>query len=314
MCEMNLIKSNYTIFSLESPEFKDINEAVVFIGVPFGKGNFKNDKCSKFPGYLRSYMYGKNIKLKNQCNFKYLSTKIDFEKLKELIKNNQIVDLGDIWILNNENAKFTYENIYNTYKSFLEKKIVPFSIGGDHSISYPIVKALSHFHEQIQILHFDAHLDVSNSELQKKFSEEGRVTHHFGNVMKLCADLNQVKKIVHIGIRDFVNMNYELPQESIVIYNDEIESNLLDAIDPNIPTYISFDIDVLCPSLAPGTATPVCNGLFFSDIVNVLKILPDDLNVVGIDLVEVNPELDLKNQTTQIATQLISLLVNTIKL
>lgn len=314
---MQLIKSLPTLFNFEYTKFHQIKEnSISILGIPFGNGNLRDPNCRKFPTYIRNYLYNRNIQLNNSSDYRCITTQISFKNLQKLINNNLIKDIGDLRIIFNEYKHHTYENIENLSYALKEAGSVPFIMGGDHSITLPIIKGCTQYHNSIQILNFDAHLDMSNSKKQEKLYNEGIVSHHFGNVMSECAKLKSVEHIIHFGIRDLINLRPNYSEKSSIFFMEELEilnGSVWECISTELPTYITFDIDFFDPQIAPGTAVPVINGARIDPTIIFLNSILMELNIIGIDLVEINPDLDDRNQTIQLASQLILVLLNCIK-
>ena len=161
------------------------------------------------------------------------------------------------------------------------------SIGGDHSISYPIIDAYNHYFENINILHFDAHPDLYDNFENNPFSHASPFARILEN------DLS--KKLIQIGIR---TMNHHQQEQANkykvqVIDMKNFRSNL--KLDFNGPVYISIDLDGLDPSFAPGVSHPEPGGLSTRDVLSIVSGVKGD--VIGADIVEYNPKKDLNNIT-----------------
>ncbi len=171
-------------------------------------------------------------------------------------------------------------------------------IGGEHSVPYGAIKALSEKFSDFGILHIDAHHDLREA-------YQG-YTHSHASIMYNCMkDFSQIKQLVSIGVRDFCEEEHTLAKSSsnrITTYYDSDLSNLkfqgrsfektVHEIIQRLPdhVYISFDIDGLDPRFCPSTGTPVPGGLEFSEAVYILKsIAKSGRKIIGFDLCEVAP-------------------------
>lgn len=166
--------------------------------------------------------------------------------------------------------------IENYTLKFVRDAKKPLFIGGEHLITYPILKALKSFFERIQVLHFDAHWDMRDQ-------YEGMEFCH-ATVMKKVKTLG-VSHIFHIGVRSGTLEEFR---------NGKITSSLdklKEEIDFDIPIYISFDMDVLDPSLVPGVTTPEPGGLMFDQVVEYLLSI-SGMEIIGADVVELAPDYD----------------------
>lgn len=183
---------------------------------------------------------------------------------------------------------------------------IPFSIGGDHSISYPIIKAVSENHD-IGVIHFDAHSDTYFSEIDE-FYGDITVNHH-GNFLTKVLELDRIKQVITLGPRGLkgYQLTGELNKKHMFFSSFEIQQNndWLTAINPDLSYYLTFDVDVFDPNLLAGVSDPISNGLSFNKVISMLDILFKKLNIAGIDLVEVDPQRDQTGVTGDIVLQLI---------
>lgn len=176
------------------------------------------------------------------------------------------------------------------------------TLGGDHYISYPLLKAHARKHGPLALIHFDAHRDV-------EVDNGGRIDHGtmFGYAVR--EGLIDSKKSVQIGIRTtFVG---ETTMGFRIVYADEVHDSGPDKLAKIITdkvgqskAYLTFDIDCLDPSAAPGTGTPIPGGLSYHQAASVIRRLKD-VNFVGMDMVEVSPPYDHSDLTSAAAASLI---------
>lgn len=169
--------------------------------------------------------------------------------------------------------------------------------GGEHSVTYALVKAASRQHDAFGILQIDAHMDLRES-------YQG-FTHSHASVMYNCLKLNELKQLTQVGIRDYsLEENNRmiasdgrvetLTDEAIAAaqFNGETWRDMCDSIIHTLPkkVYITIDIDGLDPKLCPGTGTPVPGGLSFQQLVYLLQqVQAAGKEIIGADLVEVSP-------------------------
>ncbi|GHT45485.1 agmatinase [Planctomycetales bacterium] len=181
-----------------------------------------------------------------------------------------------------------FERIYETVKErkiFLEKKN-PIFLGGEHSITPPIVRAASERFNNISVLQFDAHADLRESYTGGKYS-------HASAMRRV---LDWTPHLVQIGIRSFSQEEYLAYSGRIakIITPQQVRNNfesviekVLDTLTDNV--YITVDIDVFDPAFAPGTGTPEPNGLDWQQVCGIIRQVCEMKNVVGADVVEVAP-------------------------
>ena len=170
-------------------------------------------------------------------------------------------------------------------------------IGGDHSISYPIIKYLFEQDEVAKVIIIDAHADFRDSYKNNRFSN--------ACVTRRIAELIGFENIIEIGIRSSSEEEY-VSLNQIRIYDAELLREkgvkwLLDAIgEGKEKTYLSIDIDVLDPSIAPGVEHPEPCGMSLESLISLIQKTIERKNVVASDVVEVNPRLDTVNGITSI--------------
>jgi agmatinase len=176
------------------------------------------------------------------------------------------------------------------------------SLGGDHYISYPLLKAHAKKHGPLALVHFDAHRDMEPD-------SGGRIDHGTMFGYALREGLIDPTKSVQIGIRTtFVG---ETTDGIRIIYAEEVHDStaqqLADIITKQVgkqKAYLTFDIDCLDPSAAPGTGTPIPGGLTYHQAASIIRKLTN-VNFIGMDLVEVAPPYDHAEITSIAAASLI---------
>ena len=220
----------------------------------------------------------------------------------------QVADLGDV-ALNPYNLKASIDIIEHHYKELLQDAITPMSLGGDHTIALPILRAISEKHGPVALVHVDAHADVNDT----MFGEE--ITH--GTIFRRALEEGLVnpEKMFQIGLRatgyaadDF---DWARSKGVTVVQAEEcwykslapLMDSVRDTIGTEQPVYLSFDIDGLDPSVAPGTGTPEPAGLMTSQGLEIIRGC-FGLNLVGCDLVEVSPPYDTTGNTALLAANL----------
>lgn len=176
------------------------------------------------------------------------------------------------------------------------------SLGGDHYISYPLLKAHAKKHGPLSLVHFDAHRDV-------EIDDGGRIDHGtmFGYAVK--EGIINPKTSVQIGIR--TTFAGETTMGFRIIYADEVHDAVPATIAKMIQekvgkskAYLTFDIDCLDPSAAPGTGTPIPGGLTYHQAASIIRKLTD-IDFIGMDVVEVSPPYDHAEITSLAAASLV---------
>ncbi|URJ26521.1 agmatinase [Blochmannia endosymbiont of Camponotus modoc] len=214
-------------------------------------------------------------------------------------ENLHVVDCGDLIYKSGDIQDFT-SSLQNHAENLLMSGKKMLSFGGDHYITLPILRAYAKFFEKIAIIHFDAHADYYNND--SKY-DHGVVILHALNE-KLIDPVHSIQ----IGIRTEYKKCFGFTVLDVEYVNDtniDIIINKITSIAQSFPVYLTFDIDCLDPSIAPGTGTPVIGGLTSYRVLKLIRGF-QHLNIIGIDLVEVAPAYDCA-QITALAAATIGL-------
>lgn len=179
---------------------------------------------------------------------------------------------------------------------------VPFliSMGGDHSISYPLIKAHAQVHGPLSLIQLDAHSDTWEEPVKR--ADHGTMFYHAINEGLINANSS-----VQLGIRTHNQSDYGCTiLDANWVHTQGIDACIQKTQDVvrDTPVYLSLDIDVLDPAFAPGTGTPVCGGLSTWQVQTYLRGLLN-INFVGMDLVEVSPPYDPAETTALAAASLL---------
>ncbi len=209
-----------------------------------------------------------------------------------------IHDAGDIDLpIGNKQAAL--DMIYDAAKTLFQHNKKPCTIGGEHLITFPAFKAALEKYPDLRLVQIDAHLDM----IDKLFGE--KLSH--GTVMRRCFDLmgQEKNRIYQVGIRSGSKEEFEFAETHTRLFPFQT-NGFINAIDElrNYPIYLTVDLDVLDPSLLPGTGTPEAGGIFFPELINFFKAL-DGLNIIGADLVELSPRIDPTNNSTVTASKVL---------
>ncbi len=207
----------------------------------------------------------------------------------------------------------THTNVYDygnidrvqideVYDQILSKSKIPITIGGDHSITRHILKALSNNIGKFSLVYFDAHPDFVSS-----------TTNYYGSVFYDVLSHIDVDSSIQIGIRtpekeELDNIRkfnlkvitpFDIAEKGVA----EISESILNTIGKKV--YVSFDMDCIDPSYAPGVSVPVPMGLNNVDAIYLLKKIAKQ-GIVGMDIMEVCPSYDVKDRTSHLASRMIS--------
>jgi agmatinase len=222
--------------------------------------------------------------------------------------NQQVADAGDI-AANPFSIEAAIDQIEREARALLERAPYLLTLGGDHTVALPLLRAMAAAHGPVAVVHFDAHLDTWDAFFGAAY------TH--GTPFRRASEEGLLDRsgCIHVGIRGSVYSDVDLAEDSElgfqVVAAPEIDqigiSGVVERIQQRVeerPVYVSVDIDVLDPGLAPGTGTPEAGGLTSRELLTILRAF-SGLNVVGADVVEVSPAYD-HAQVTGIAAAHVS--------
>jgi len=199
-------------------------------------------------------------------------------------------------------GNITRSEIENIYEKISASSKIPISIGGDHSITRQIINALAKRHGKISLVYFDAHPDFVSS-----------TTNYYGSVVNDVLSNIEIGSSIQIGIRtpeqeELDNIKkfnlqvitpFDIQKHGIKLVTNSVLHRLGDKV------YVSFDMDCIDPSYAPGVSVPVPMGLNSTDAVYLLKEIAKK-GIVGMDIMEVCPSFDVKDRTSHLASRIIS--------
>ncbi len=188
------------------------------------------------------------------------------------------------------------EMISEVTKNILESGKIFFGIGGEHLVTYPVVKEYLKKYPDMVIVHFDAHADLREEYLDEKFSH--------ATVMQRIMDHTTPQNLIQIGIRSGTKQEILWMKENNTLLKnvDELRKRLSELKDR--PIFITLDLDVLDPSIMSGTGTPEPGGMTFNELIEYLLCFKNK-NIVGCDVVELSPDYDPTGVSTAVATKII---------
>ncbi len=272
---------NQGIFMAAGTDFDKSN--IVLTGVPF------DSTCS----YRAGARFGPSRIRQVSYSLEEYSIYQD-KSLSDMI----FCDAGDLE-LDTGNIDYSHNIIAGHARYLLHSEKIPVFIGGDHSISIPIIKEFHDFYgDDLVLLQLDAHADARDGYL-------GCVNSH-ASVIRRASGFMPGKNIYQCGIRSGSAEEIEFAQAHTNLFKFDIYEAVKGMI-PVIryrPLYVTLDIDVLDPAFANGTGTPEPGGVSSSDLLDTLMLLKD-CNIRGLDIVEVSPPYDASDRTAVIAAKII---------
>ncbi len=273
---------------------------IAFIGIPFDQGTLGRPGARFGPDALRdaprAYSYSDPYGVQGEADGYF-----NIDAGDELLRGVTMADCGNVPIVPSE-VTGNFDRITRAVEQVAARGALPVAVGGDHAITFPVVRGLSKF-APLNIVHFDAHLDYTHD------VQDALYTH--ASPIRRCRELNFVGHITSVGIRSARRIPYEeaVRDGSLIISGTQFRAMGPKAVAEAIPAaenlYITFDVDVLDPVQAPGTGTPETGGLFYGEARECLLALIERSNLVAFDVVEVAPPYDNSELTVQVAAQLI---------
>jgi len=226
----------------------------------------------------------------------------------------RVADIGDADVVVTDMAG-TFERVRLIAHELISDGVVLVSIGGDHSITWPLLEGATQAHagKRVGVIHFDAHHDLREAHFG---AESSGVP--FRKALEFPDNPVRGSDLVQIGLCEFANSAehaayaadmgitvipaLEVRQRGI---GDVIDNALEIAGDGTDALYVSLDIDVIDQSQAPGTAAPNAAGLDARDLQEALRRLARDPRIIGLDIVEISPPFDTDNRTGNVGAQLV---------
>lgn len=210
------------------------------------------------------------------------------------LAEDRIADCGDVDVLYT-NREATFTHVTAAVRQIIERGAVPVVLGGDHGVSFPAIRA---WRTPLSVVQFDAHLDVRPPSADLRYTN--------GTPFALVAGLPHVERIAQVGIRSLRTREGEfeaaLRRGNVVRTVRQFRAGgpaeLLSHLPPDRDLYVSIDLDVLDLPLVPGCASAEPGGLLFDELRAALSALARHAPVVGFDLVELNPMLDVPSGAT----------------
>jgi agmatinase len=294
-----LKKNPYTLFNCPRCNGAGCQSDVSVIGLPYDLGSQVAPGARNGPQTLR--LRSNEFDYRINCQTGKPMGWFDVDAQRRILEDVRICDRGDLWFAYGEPPDEIAHRLEEICRAGHGRSL-PVFLGGDHSVSYPIVKALQ-AEQPVTVIWCDAHSDMGH------FIPPA--THNHFSVARRILSLPNVTKMVHLGYRGYTmkdEINTGDPRRTVVTAKALREQGvalLLEHIPEDAACYLSVDMDVLDPSHAPAVSSPSCGGLTPAELWTALGAVGRARKVVGMDVVEFNPDLEGANRTATVASQLL---------
>ena len=243
--------------------------------------------AAEAPALIRSALYSKSANLTSKTGISLSNTP-------------RFIDRGDIIV---KNGIQSFMDIERQVSEIVHDGALPLVLGGDHAITYPILRAVSRQYGKMSILHFDAHPDLYDQ------LDGNRLSHAcpFARIM----EEGLANRLVQVGIRT-MNAHQKAQADRFGVEIHEMQFFDSRLFDPAFtePVYLSFDMDALDPAYAPGVSHFEPGGLSVREVISIIHKV--NAPIIGADIVEFNPKHDIHNMTAMVAAKLVKEIVGMI--
>ncbi len=250
---------------------------IVIFGAPFDSTTSYRPGTRFASRYMRAESYG-------------LETYSPYQDLD--LEDIEIFDSGDLELCFGDTQK-ALGDIENHTRKILDSDKLPLMIGGEHLVTLGAVRAVYEKYPDLHVIHFDAHADLRDEYLGATLSH--------ASVIHRVWDMVGDDKIYQFGIRSGERAEFEWGKNHVKTqkFNFDGLDDVIESLKGK-PVYFTIDLDVLDPSVFPGTGTPEAGGVSFTELLDaILKV--SKLNIVGMDINELSPMLDASGASTAVA-------------
>lgn len=270
-----------SIAFLESHSSKPIKDRPALFGCPF-------DQTSTFRS---GSDFGPNAIREASDSIETYSPFLDRD-----LEDLKFSDLGDVNFFDT-NLVGALNEIESFTSHVLNSGAKPLALGGEHTITLPIVRALNKFLDDFMVIHLDAHTDL-------RHDYDGAPLSH-ATVIRKVADLIGPDRLIQLGIRAGTKHEFAWMKDNQTLYQwDKGSEKYISKLVRDRRVYVTLDLDVMDPACLPGTGNPESGGWFYDDMERFLSMLTT-LNLVGADVVELNPKIDQSGMSSVLAAKIV---------
>lgn len=265
--------------NFNSKQTDSISAEIIVLGVPFDRYSSFRRGAASAPPRIREALF---IESSNMWT----------ENMIDLRTSSRWQFIDDLGFTNHTEA---FSQIEDKIDELINRKARVISLGGDHSITYPIIRAYRKKYNNLNILQLDAHPDL--------YDELDGNRHSHACPFARIMEENLVKRLVQAGVRTLTGHQRDQAKRFEVEIIEMRNINKLDEIKFNGPVYLSIDMDCLDPAFAPGVSHHEPGGMSTREVIEIIQHLKGEL--IGADIVEYNPDRDLQGVTGMVAGKLL---------
>ena len=225
------------------------------------------------------------------------------------LEDISVFDAGDLE-LPMGSSEMALEAISEQTAEILRDGKIPFMLGGEHLVTLGAFREIYKQYPDVHIVHFDAHADLRDDYLGVQLSH--------ACVLRRCHDLVGDGRIHQFGIRSGERSEFQWAKSGHTDFHslnlEGLESTVESLEKSHVPVYFTIDLDVLDPSVFPGTGTPEAGGVTFCQLRDALTLVCSRLQIVGLDVNELAPTLDMSGVSTAVACKVVRELLLSMKL
>jgi len=253
--------------------------SVAVVGIPFDLNSSFLRGSAKAPVRIREELYSESANMWTENGI-------------DLGDNPSWQIVGDAQLLDSQTA---FDEIEKTLEQLLEQGARPISLGGDHSITYPIMRAFAGKYDRLSILQLDAHPDI--------YDELDGNRHSHACPFARIMEEKLAQRLVQVGIRTMTGHQRQQAERFGIEVIEMKSLAEVSQLDFKGPVYLSLDMDCLDPAFAPGISHYEPGGMSTRQVLDVIQNLGGDL--IGADIVELNPDRDPQGITAMVAAKLL---------
>lgn len=287
-----------TFYGVPSADLNALQADVVFIGVPYDLGHNSLPGARLGPAAIRE---ASSIAGPAGADGFY-----DRETGETFMKGVRVVDAGDV-ISPTANVTQSLANVTSAITAIVARGAMPVTIGGDHSITFAVLRGFQSSSRKLHIIHFDSHQDFGP--LNDRGTGQPVIQH--GNHLRHAVELPWVSGLSMLGLRGLAHgagaTAAEVRANNVTMISASQALKMgAAAAAARIPAaesyYVTIDIDVMDPSIAPATGTPVPGGFSYYQMCDFLDAIASKGRIAGFDITEVSPPYDRNNETSLLAS------------